>query len=131
MYKVLLTEYRKDLATVKQVLDTLQIVQNHIVTTISISNVVYIIDKSTVYQMLVALKKRFALTDYAQKLEVVYKYNKLKTYSKRENVEKWLKDWETTYADGRKLNIPEVSEGRSQVDFATAISAIDSGYASS
>jgi len=131
MYKVLLTEYRKDLATVKQVLDTLQIVQNHIVTTISISNVVYIIDKSTVYQMLVALKKRLAPTDYARKLEVVYKYNKLKTYSKRENVEKWLKDWETTYADGRKLNIPEVSEGRSQVDFATAISAIDSGYASS
>ena len=92
IYKVLLTEYCKDLATVKQVLDTLQMVRNHIVTTISVSNVVYIIDKSTVYQMLVALKKRLAFTDYAQKLEVVYKYNKLKTYLKRENVEKWLKD---------------------------------------
>ena len=92
MYKVLLAEYREDLATVKQVLDTLQTVQNHVVTTISITNVIYIKDKSTVYQMLVALKKRLALTDYARKLEVVHKYNKLKTFSKRENIEKWLKD---------------------------------------
>jgi hypothetical protein len=42
--------------------------------------------------MLVALKKHFALTDYAKKLKVVYKYNKLKTFLKQENVEKWLKD---------------------------------------
>ena len=49
MYKVLLTEYREDLATVKQVLDTLQTVRNHVVTTVSVTNVVYIKDKSTVY----------------------------------------------------------------------------------
>src|SRR5271155_1631553 len=88
MYKVLLTEYREDLATVKQVLDTLQTVRNHVVTTISVTNVVYIKDKTTVYQMLVALKKRLAPTDYARKLEVVRRYNKLKSYSKRETVEK-------------------------------------------
>jgi hypothetical protein len=33
------------------------------------------------YKMLVAMKKRLALTDCARKLEVVRKYNKLKTYS--------------------------------------------------
>ena len=49
MYKVLLTKYREDLATVKQVLDTLQTVRNHVVTTVSVTNVVYIKDKSTVY----------------------------------------------------------------------------------
>jgi hypothetical protein len=91
-YKVMLAEYREDLATVKQALDTLRTVRNHVVTTISVTNIVYIKDKSTVYQMLVALKKRLAPTDYARKLEVVHKYNKLKTYSKRENIEKWLKD---------------------------------------
>ena len=81
--------------------------------------------------MLVALKKRLAPTDYARKLEVVRKYNKLKTYSKREPVEKWLRNWETTYADGKELQIPEVANERSLIDFTTAISAIDSGYASS
>ena len=131
MYKVMLAEYREDLATVKQVLDTLQTVQNHVVTTILVTNVVYIKNKSTVYQMLVALKKRLAPTDYARKLEVVHKYNKLKTFSKQENVEKWLKDWETTYADGKELDIHDVSGERSLMDFTTAISAIDPGYGSS
>jgi hypothetical protein len=53
--------------------------------------------------MLVALKKRLAPTDYAQKLDLARKYNKLKSYSKRDDLKKWLKDWETTYADGKKL----------------------------
>jgi hypothetical protein len=42
--------------------------------------------------MLVALKKRLAPTNYAWKLELVWKYNKLKKFSKKEDVEKWLKD---------------------------------------
>jgi predicted component of type VI protein secretion system len=79
--------------------------------------------------MLVALKKRLALTDYAKKLKVVYKYNKLKTYSKRELVEKWLRNWETTYIDGKELQILEVANKRLLIDFTTAILAIDLGYA--
>jgi hypothetical protein len=42
--------------------------------------------------MLVALKKRLAPKDYARKIELARKYNKLKTYSKREDIEKWLKN---------------------------------------
>ena len=130
-YKLLMTEYREDLAIAKQVLDTIQAVRSHIVTTVSTTNIVYIKDKTSVYQILTALKKRLAPTDYARKLELACKYNKLKTYSKRENVEKWLKDWEIVFTDGRKLKIPEVADDRSLFDFTHAISVIDSGYASS
>ena len=91
-YKLLMTEYREDLAIAKQILDTIQVVRNHIVKTVSTSNIVYISDKTLVYQMLAALKKRLAPTDYARKLELASKYNKLKLYSKKEDVEKWLKD---------------------------------------
>jgi hypothetical protein len=42
--------------------------------------------------MLVALKKQLAPTNYARKLDLTHKYNKLKTFTKREDVEKWLKD---------------------------------------
>jgi hypothetical protein len=42
--------------------------------------------------MLSALKKRLAPTNYTRKLDLARKYNKLKTYSKREDVEEWLKD---------------------------------------
>jgi hypothetical protein len=91
-FKLLLSIYKEDLAVAKQVLDTIQIVRKHIVTTVSTSNIVHINDKTSVYQMLVALKKRLAPTDYARKLDLACKYNKLKTYSKREGVEKWLKE---------------------------------------
>ena len=69
-------------------------------------------------------------TNYTRKLKLAYKYNKLKTYSKREDVEKWLKDWETMFTDRKKLKIPEVVDERSLFDFTHAISVIDSGYAS-
>ena len=128
--KLLLAIYKEELANTKHIFNTIQTVRNHIVTTVSTHNIVYINDKNTVYQMLVALKKRLAPTDYARKLELAYKYNKLKTYSKREDVEKWLKDWETTFTDGKKLKIPEVADERSLFDFTHAISVIDSGYAS-
>src|ERR1700722_14303980 len=80
--------------------------------------------------MLVALKKRLAPTDYARKLELAQKYNKLKTYLKREDVKKWLKDWEITFTNGKKLKIPEVADEQPLFDFTHAISAIDSRYAS-
>jgi hypothetical protein len=79
--------------------------------------------------MLVALKKRLAPTNYARKIEIVRKYNKLKTYSKREDIEKWLKSWEIAYTDGKKLKILEVADERSLFDFTHAISSIDAGYA--
>ena len=129
-FKLLLASYKEDLAVAKQVLDTLQTVRTHIVTTVSMTNIVYINDKTTIYQMMVALKKRLAPTDYARKLDLARKYNQLKKYTKREDIEKWLKDWETTYTDGKKLNIPEVADNRSLLDFTHAISSIDAGYAS-
>src|SRR5439155_23305248 len=95
--KLLLTMYKEELANTKQILNTIQTMRNHIVTIVSTCNIVYINDKNTVYQMLVALKKRLALTDYTRKLDLARKYNKLKTYSKREDVKKWLKDWENMF----------------------------------
>ena len=129
-FKLLLSMYKEDLAIAKQVLDTIQIVRNHIVTTVSTTNIVYINDKTMVYQMLVALKKRLAPTDYARKLDLTYKYNKLKKFSKKEDIEKWLKDQETTFIDRKKLNILEVADERSLFDFTYAILAIDSRYTS-
>ena len=73
-YKVLLAEYREQLANVRQVLDSIQTVRTHIVTTVSANNVVYIKKATSVYQMLKALKKCLAPTDEARILEVKQKY---------------------------------------------------------
>ena len=128
-YKLLLAMYKEELANTKQILDTIQTIRNYIVTIVSSCNIVYINNKNTVYQILVALKKRLAPTNYTRKLDLARKYNKLKTYSKREDVEKQLKDQETTFTDEKKLSILEVADERSLFDFTYAISIIDSRYA--
>ncbi len=65
MLKLSLAMYKEDLTNTNKILDTIQSVRKHIVTTVSTCNIIYINDKTTVYQMLAALKKRLAPTDYA------------------------------------------------------------------
>ena len=66
-FKLLLAMYKEELANTKQILDTIQTIWNHIVTIVSSCNIVYINDKNIVYQILVALKKRLAPTNYIRK----------------------------------------------------------------
>ena len=98
--------------------------------TIAADNHIYIIGQSTIYQILRELKKRLAPTDYVREMEVVERYNRVKTFSKWENVEKWLKEWEVVYKTASELKIPDVDGKRVLFDFTHAISAIDSGFAS-
>ncbi|KAI0993953.1 hypothetical protein K3495_g14231 [Podosphaera aphanis] len=128
IYKLLYSEYKEVLSQKKQEIDTLRGIRNHLVTSISKENIVYIESKDTIFEMLVALKKRLAPTDEARKMEVVDKYQRLRQFDKRTDVEAWCKDWEITYADAVALDLPEVSGNRSQNDFAIALSAIDEAY---
>ena len=80
--------------------------------------------------MLVILKKQLILTNYTRKLDLIYKYNKLKTYSKKEDIKKWLKDWENMFIDRKKLKILEVVDKHSLFNFIYTISVIDSSYIS-
>lgn len=80
--------------------------------------------------MLSALKKRLALTDYACKLDLACKYNKLKKFLKQDDIKRWLKDWETTFTNRKKLSILKVADNRSLLNFTHAISLINFRYAS-
>ena len=104
LYKLLLVQHKEHSAKVTKTLEALNGVRKHLITTVAIDNLVYIRGKSTAYQMLQELKKCLAPTDYAGKMETVLRYNKLKTFSKQENVEKWLKEWEVT-CHGTNLHI--------------------------
>ena len=90
---------------------------------------VYLKNQDTLFDMLKSLKARLAPTDEARTQEVVDKYSKLKNvYSKRTNMETWLKDWEITYSDAVALDLPETTKLRSHIDFARAISGWDEAY---
>ena len=56
-------------------------------TSTSKDNIVYLKGKVTIYDMLVALKKRLALTDDARKIEVATKYSKLRVFDKKTDLE--------------------------------------------
>ena len=47
--KLLLAMYKEELVNTKQILNTIQTMRNHIVTTVSTCNIVYINDKNIVY----------------------------------------------------------------------------------
>ena len=98
-------------------------------TSTSKDNIVYLKGKVTIYDMLVALKKRLALTDDARKIEVATKYSKLRVFDKKTDLEAQCRNQETTYTDAVELGLLEVADDRSQYDFTTAITAVDESYA--
>ncbi len=110
VYKLLYNEYKDNLLLVKQQIESLRQIHNYIVTSISKDNITYLKDKATIYDILVALKKRLALTNNARKIEVVTKYSKLKIFDKKTDLEAQCRNWETTYVDTVRLNLLEVIE---------------------
>lgn len=130
LFKLMLANYKEVQQINRRIRDSLIKILDHITTSISKDNVYIIRSCSTARDMLVELKRRLAPTNHAQKLEIIDKYQRLKMFTKNQDIEKWLRAWETTYEEAKKLNLPEVSEVRSQFDFTRAIQAIDSTYAS-
>jgi hypothetical protein len=80
-------------------------------------NITYLKSTTTVYQMLVALKKRLAPTDEAKKIQFIAQYNRLKKFQKNESIEQWLQDWEKTYIEAKALSLPDVADERPLYDF--------------
>lgn len=128
IFKLIYSQYKEDLAVAKQKIDTLKSIRTHLVTSVSKKNIVCIVSKDSIHEMLFALKKRLAPTDEARKLEIINKYSRLRFFDKNMGVEAWLKDWEITYADAVALDLPEVSGDRSQSNFAVALSSLDEAY---
>jgi transketolase N-terminal domain/subunit len=84
---LLYNKYKDNLSLMKQQIESLRQIRNHIVTSTSKDNIVYLKGKTTIYDILVALKKRLAPTDNARKIEVATKYSKLRVFDKKTDLE--------------------------------------------
>jgi hypothetical protein len=84
---LLYNKYKDNLLLIKQQIESLRQIRNHIVTSIGKDNITYLKGKETIYDILVALKKRLALTDNARKIEVTTKYSKLRVFNKKTDLE--------------------------------------------
>jgi hypothetical protein len=82
-----------------------------------------------VYDILVALKERFAPTDYARKQEYTIEWRKICASPKRgTDIDNWLQRLETLYDECKTLNIPEVEDPWPLHSFLSAINAISPSF---
>jgi hypothetical protein len=83
-----------------------------------------------VYQKLIALKKRLVLTDRARTLEVTRRYRELLRGSRAQQQEKWLQQYECTYAETVKIKLPDIQNNRLLYDFLDALRSTNIAYVS-
>jgi hypothetical protein len=88
--------------------------------TVSRSYYTYLIKRDTLHDMLTALKQRVAPSDHARELELISQYQKLKKAPRSQNLDNWIKQWETTYTDCKEFDLPDVAKTRVLYDFLNA-----------
>ena len=71
-----------------------------------------------------------ALTDRARQLEASTQYQHLKKAPKNRNIKTWLQQWECTYAECKKLSLPDVQNDCTVYDFLQAISSLAPNFSS-
>jgi hypothetical protein len=128
-YEFLYQDVQYAAARVTETLEIIGRVHEYINSSVSSRNLVYVRNKTTVYQILLALKKRLAPTDDARKFQLTAQYNQLKKFQKNESVEHWLQSWERTYEDA-VLQHSVITGDQPLFDFVNAIRPIDTYFAS-
>ena len=98
--------------------------------TISRPLLLYTFECESVHDILVALMNRIALTDRARQLDTSTRYQHLKKFPKNHNIETWLQQWECTYAECKKLSLPDVQNDCAIYDFLQAISSLALDFSS-
>ena len=121
-------DYKIELAKYRRQREALNSIKDFIVTSVARQHLSYLREKTTVYQMLVALKKRIAPTDRARKMELVRKYREIQRGPVNQQIDHWILEWEKICTDAEQLNIAEVQEERPLYDFLNAIRYVDAGF---
>jgi hypothetical protein len=74
-------------------------------------NFYYVLNKDSVYDMLILLKNRFAASDYARKQEYTMEWRKTCVAPKRgTEIDPWLRKLKTLYDECKQLDIPDVDD---------------------
>jgi hypothetical protein len=122
---ILRENHKKLLRTYKEKIDALKILDLFVPISIDRTNLLYLRNKTTIFQKLLALKKRLTLIDRNKKFEIVRRYKNLLRVFKHQQLNHWLLNWEKMYAKTVKLNISDVQDHRCLYDFLNALKTID------
>jgi hypothetical protein len=121
-YKILRQDYKWERDQYDKKDAALSSLRTAIQSSVSRSCLHYTFETSNAREMLTELKKRLQPTDQLRELSLSAKYQKLKKTPKTHDLDNWLKDWEKTYYQCKKIDLPEVQGARPVRDFLRAVS---------
>jgi hypothetical protein len=121
-------DYKIELVRYQRQREALNNIKDFIITSVARQHLSYLENKTTVYQMLTALKKRIAPTDRARKIELARRYRDIQQGPVNQDPDRWLTDWEKVYTDAVRLRLPEVQEEYPLYDFLNAIRNVDKAW---
>jgi hypothetical protein len=84
---ILREDHKEALRTYRERIEALKNLNLFILTSVDRFNLLYLRDQTTVFQKLLALKKRLAFTDRIRELKVIRKYKNLQLASKRNQLD--------------------------------------------
>jgi Reverse transcriptase (RNA-dependent DNA polymerase) len=119
--KMVFFNYRQDLETYNMEIALINAMMDYIRSHVSRLNFSYIRTDTTPYAALQSLKRMLAPTDNAMKEEIAQKYRQLCENIKNQEIEQYIHEWETTYADAVELKLNEIQGDKAQEDFIYAI----------
>jgi hypothetical protein len=83
---ILREDHKKALRTYRERIEALKNLSLFILTSVNRFNLLYLRDQTTIFQKLLALKKRIAFTNRIRELKVIRKYKNLQLISKRDQL---------------------------------------------
>jgi hypothetical protein len=125
---ILREDHKELLRTYRERTDALKTLDLFVLTSVDRTNLLYLRSKTTVFQKLLALKKRLAPTDRIRELEIVRRYKDLLRAPKHQQLDHWLLDWEKVYAEAVRLDISDVQGHRCLYDFLNALRTVDVAF---
>lgn len=128
-YELRYQRYRTDQKAYEKYLRGIKEVEHQILTTINRTCLPYILECTTPYETLKALKARLAPTDRAREIELSAQWAQLRKTPRAQDIDKWLDNWESIYAKAITMKLPETNGDRPLHDFLNAIEGLDPGFA--
>jgi hypothetical protein len=124
---ILRENHKKTLRTCRERIEVFKNLNLFILTSVNRFNLLYLRNQTTIFQKLLVLKKRLALTNRIQKLKVIRKYRDLQQISKRDSnqLNQWLLKWERVYAKTARLNLSNVQGDRCVYDFLNSLRTVN------
>jgi hypothetical protein len=122
---ILRENHKNALRTYRERIEILKNLNLFILTSVNRFNLLYLRNQITIFQKLLVLKKRFALTNRIRELEMIRRYKNLQLISKRDQLNQWLLEWERVYAKTARLNLSNVQKDRCVYDFLNSLRTVN------